>query len=194
MRPIVFGEFSIHDDDGLVVGVVGLIEITSANQRNADGFEVIADELRRYSGSHQAGVARIDIAVHDKCIWVADAIDGEGVRQTHGLNARQLLELLELMAPDVVLVADGGGVVAAARAPIHGIDLVAPFLARANQVVAGFTARPIWLNGAPAGRIESGGEPSALSLVVENGQVTRIYVVRNPRKLTRLDEPSGLAR
>jgi hypothetical protein len=34
----------------------------------------------------------------------------------------------------------------------------------------------------------------AVSLVVENGQVTRIYVMRNPRKLTRLDEPAQLAR
>jgi RNA polymerase sigma-70 factor (ECF subfamily) len=30
--------------------------------------------------------------------------------------------------------------------------------------------------------------------VVENGRVTRIYVMRNPRKLTRLDEPAQLAR
>ena len=110
------------------------------------------------------------------------------------LRTGQLQELLELMAPDVVLVADGGGVVAAAQAPIHGIELVAPFLSRASQVVAGFTTRPIWLNGAPAGRIEFDGEPSALSLVLENGKVTRIYVVRNPHKLTRLDEPSELAR
>jgi hypothetical protein len=33
-----------------------------------------------------------------------------------------------------------------------------------------------------------------VSLVVENGRVTRIYVVRNPRKLTRLHEPAELAR
>ena len=52
----------------------------------------------------------------------------------------------------------------------------------------------MWLNGAPAGRIEVDGELAAVSLVVENGRVTRIYVMRNPRKLTRLDEPAELAR
>ena len=52
----------------------------------------------------------------------------------------------------------------------------------------------VWLNGAPAGRIEIDGAPTAVSLVIENGRVTRIYVVRNPRKLTRLDEPVELAR
>ena len=52
----------------------------------------------------------------------------------------------------------------------------------------------MWLNGAPAGRIEIDGEPAAVSLVVENGRVTRIYLIGNPQKLTRLDEPAELAR
>ena len=33
-----------------------------------------------------------------------------------------------------------------------------------------------------------------MSLVVEDGRVSRIYLVRNPLKLTRLDEPTDLAR
>ncbi|MFE7359267.1 RNA polymerase sigma-70 factor [Streptomyces sp. NPDC057543] len=110
------------------------------------------------------------------------------------LRTGQLQELMEVMAPDVVLIADGGGIVAAAPAPIHGAELVAPLLARANRVVAAFETTTVWLNGAPAGRIEIDGEPAAVSLVVENGRVTRIYVVRNPRKLTRLDKPAELAR
>ncbi|MFE3773803.1 RNA polymerase sigma-70 factor [Streptomyces sp. NPDC059122] len=110
------------------------------------------------------------------------------------LRTGRLQELMEVMAPDVVLIADGGGLVAAALAPIHGVELVAPLLARANQVVAGFETTAVWLNGAPAGRIEIDGEPSAVSVAVEDGRVTRIYVVRNPRKLTRLDALAELAR
>ncbi|MFC4501379.1 MULTISPECIES: RNA polymerase sigma-70 factor [Streptomyces] len=110
------------------------------------------------------------------------------------LRTGQLQELMEVLAPDVVLIADGGGLVAAALAPVHGAELVAPLLARANRVVAGFETATVWLNGAPAGRIEIDGEPAAVSLAVENGRVTRIYVVRNPRKLTRLDELAELAR
>ncbi|MFJ9814758.1 RNA polymerase sigma-70 factor [Streptomyces sp. NPDC101151] len=110
------------------------------------------------------------------------------------LRTGQLQELMELMAPDVVMIADGGGVVAAALAPIHGSGPVAKLLARANRVVAAFTTTAVWLNGAPAGRLEFDGEPAAVSLVVEDGRITRIYVVRNPRKLTRLDEPAELAR
>jgi RNA polymerase sigma-70 factor (ECF subfamily) len=110
------------------------------------------------------------------------------------LRTGRLGELMEVMAPDVVMIADGGGLVAAALAPVRGADLVAPLLARANRVVDAFETTAVWLNGAPAGRLDFDGEPSAVSLVVENGRITRIYVVRNPRKLTRLDEPAELAR
>jgi RNA polymerase sigma-70 factor (ECF subfamily) len=110
------------------------------------------------------------------------------------LRTGQLQELMEILAPDVVAIADGGGLVAAARAPIHGAERVAKLLARVNQVVPAFETTTVWLSGAPAGRIEIDGERAAVSLVVESGRVTRIYVMANPRKLARLDEPAELAR
>jgi RNA polymerase sigma-70 factor (ECF subfamily) len=110
------------------------------------------------------------------------------------LRTGQLQELMEIIAPDVVLIADGGGLVAAARAPIHGAERVAKLLARADRVLGGFETTAVWLNGAPAGRIEIDGQVAAVSLVIEHGRVTRIYAVANPRKLTRLDEPAELAR
>lgn len=110
------------------------------------------------------------------------------------LRTGRLQELLDVMAPDVVMIADGGGLVTAALTPIHGAEVVGKVLARANEVVSGLQATAVWLNGAPAGRIEFDGEPATVSLAVENGRITRIYVVRNPRKLTRLDEPAALAR
>ncbi|MFE7075353.1 RNA polymerase sigma-70 factor [Streptomyces sp. NPDC057620] len=110
------------------------------------------------------------------------------------LRTGQLRELMEIMAPDVVLVADGGGLVPAATAPVHGVEPVSVLLARVSQVAAVAWTTAVWLNGAPAVRIETGGESTAVSLVVEDGRVTRIYVVRNPHKLTRLDEPAELAR
>ncbi|GAA5703499.1 RNA polymerase subunit sigma-24 [Streptomyces avermitilis] len=105
------------------------------------------------------------------------------------LRTGQLQDLLDVMAPDVVLIADDGGLAGAAPAPIHGAELVAKMLARPDRVVSA-----VWLNGAPAGRIESDGRMAAVSLVVENGKVTRIHAMANPRKLTRLGEPAELAR
>jgi RNA polymerase sigma-70 factor (TIGR02957 family) len=110
------------------------------------------------------------------------------------LRTGQLQELMQVMAPDVVLIADGGGLVPAAATPIHGAERVVKLLARANRVLATFETTPVWLNGAPAGRVEIDGQVAAVSLVVENGRVTRIYAVANPQKLTRLDAPAELAR
>ncbi|MEU3614107.1 RNA polymerase sigma-70 factor [Streptomyces sp. NPDC006872] len=105
------------------------------------------------------------------------------------LRTGQVQELMEVLAPDVVLIADGGGLAAALRVPVHGAQLVASLLARPDRVVSA-----VWLNGAPAGRIEEDGRLAAVSLVVEHGRITRIHAVANPEKLTRLDEPAELAR
>jgi RNA polymerase sigma-70 factor (ECF subfamily) len=110
------------------------------------------------------------------------------------LRTGQLQELMELMAPDVVLIADGGGLAAAARAPVLGAERVANFLERGHRVLATVEMTTVWLNGAPAGRLEIEGKPTTVSLAVENGLITRIYVVRNPRKLERLDQTAELAR
>jgi len=110
------------------------------------------------------------------------------------LQSGDLQELMEVMAPDVVLTADGGGIVAAARAPIHGSELVAKLLVRADRAAGKVQASIVWLNGAPAARIEIDGHVAAVSLLVETGRITQIYAVANPEKLARLNEPVELAR
>jgi hypothetical protein len=45
------------------------------------------------------------------------------------LRTGQLLDLMEVIATDVVLIADGGGLVPAARTPIYGAERV-PKLSR----------------------------------------------------------------
>jgi RNA polymerase sigma-70 factor (ECF subfamily) len=108
------------------------------------------------------------------------------------LRTGRLQELLDVMAPDVVMITDGGGVVAAGLTPFHGAELVAGLLARASEVTSDFA--PVWLNGAPAIRIDLDGEPCAVSATVADGRITGLHVVRNPHKLTRLDEPAQLSR
>jgi RNA polymerase sigma-70 factor (TIGR02957 family) len=111
------------------------------------------------------------------------------------LNTGQVQELMEVLAPDVVLIADGGGLVPAIRVPIHGHDAVAKLLARAHQAPVTLEPSPVWLNGAPAIRVELDGElGAAVSLVVEESRITRVYIMRNPHKLGHLDEPAQLAR
>jgi RNA polymerase sigma-70 factor (ECF subfamily) len=102
--------------------------------------------------------------------------------------------LLDVLAPDVVIVADGGGLAAAARRPIVGADRVAAFLVAAARS-ADFEAGAVWLNGAPGARIDLGGAiDTAVSVSVEDGRITRIYAIRNPHKLSRVDTVAALTR
>lgn len=78
------------------------------------------------------------------------------------------------------------------RPPPHGAELVAKMLAGTDR--AAFETTAVWLNGAPAIRIASDSGGAAVSLVVENGRVTRIYATSNPQKLSRLDKPTDLTR
>jgi hypothetical protein len=93
----------------------------------------------------------------------------------------------------VVLVADGGGLVAAARKPITGAARVAAFLAQAAKI-PDFVATGALLNGTPGARIDIGGAATAVSLVVEDGRITRLYAIRNPHKLGWLDRVADLRR
>src|SRR5262249_38197650 len=104
--------------------------------------------------------------------------------------------LMDVLAADVVLVSDGGGLVPAARKPIEGADKLVAFLAAGFRKVSGkLTATPVWLNGAPGARIDIYGKvAAAVSLTVENGRITRIYSINNPHKLARIDAEAALAR
>ena len=107
------------------------------------------------------------------------------------LRTGRLQELMEVLAPDVVLIADGGGLAAAAWPRSTGPS----WWRGCSRTRAGTRSLDDRVaQRRAAGRIEVAGEPAAVSLVVENGRVTRVYLVRNPRKLTRLDEPADLAR
>jgi RNA polymerase sigma-70 factor (ECF subfamily) len=86
-------------------------------------------------------------------------------------------------------------VVAAALRPIEGAGRVAAFLAGLAGKVDALDAQPMWLNGAPAMRIDLDATlDTVASLVVEDGRVTQIFAIRNPHKLARLEEEAELSR
>jgi RNA polymerase sigma-70 factor (TIGR02957 family) len=162
-------------------------------------FDVPYDEIAEAVGKSAAAVrqiarrAREHVAARRPRVRVSRSEQHAVLeRFLLALRTGQVQALMDVMAPDVVLIADGGGSAAAALAPIHGAELVATLLTRVNRDAS--EVRTVWLNGAPAGRIATGGQQAAVSLVVENGRITRIYASANPRKLTRLDEATELAR
>ncbi|MFD7873719.1 RNA polymerase sigma-70 factor [Streptomyces sp. NPDC059766] len=103
-----------------------------------------------------------------------------------------LQRLLDILAPDVVLLTDGGGVVRAALAPVVGADEVARVLGRIAPAVS---LQPTQVNGDPALIVRLGGEiDTVLALRVDDGLVTGLYAVRNPEKLSHLERETSLRR
>jgi DNA-binding Lrp family transcriptional regulator len=107
-----------------------------------------------------------------------------------------LQALLDALAPDVVLVADGGGIAQATLNPVLGAKKVANLLRTFPKFGAGARIVPVTLNGAPAAKIVdvADGYDTAISMVVEGGRITRIYAVRNPAKLTGITSEATLSR
>lgn len=111
-------------------------------------------------------------------------------------SSGELQPLMDVLAPDVVLLSDGGGVVSAARRPVVGRDNVARFLdGVARKGAADAEVDVVWVNGLPAIRAHRDGRVvTVITLAVEDGLVTGVYVVVNPAKLARLERPVGLTR
>jgi RNA polymerase sigma-70 factor (ECF subfamily) len=111
------------------------------------------------------------------------------------LTTGDLQALMDVLAPDVVLVADGGGLAPAARHPVEGSERVAAFLSRFSQFALGAEIATLLLNGAVAAGIDPAGELStAVTFVFEGGRIARIYAIRNPHKLGRLEQVAELRR
>ena len=120
-----------------------------------------------------------------------DAARREAVTRAvvEAVDGADLDALREVLAPDVVFVADGGGVVAAARHPQHGADrgaLVIISLARLKPPDWTLGARE--LNGEPGFTVHrpDGTIDSAWILHAVGDRVARIDVLRNPAKLAGL--------
>ncbi|MEH6374931.1 RNA polymerase sigma-70 factor [Streptomyces sp. KLMMK] len=110
------------------------------------------------------------------------------------LETRDPQHLLDVLAPEVVLVSDGGGVKRAALHPVIGADKVTRFyLGRSAK--AGFTiaCEPTVVNGNPALLVRLDGELDGMMAVrVEDARITGLYYVRNPEKLTHLGQETPL--
>jgi RNA polymerase sigma factor (sigma-70 family) len=100
-------------------------------------------------------------------------------------QAGDLAELVRLLHPDVVYIADGGGKAVAARFPVRGGERVA-------RLLAALSLR----NLGPVELVEVGGDPALAtyrdgmlawidSVDVRDGRISAIWRVANPEKLAR---------
>ncbi|KPI19209.1 RNA polymerase, sigma-24 subunit, RpoE, ECF subfamily [Actinobacteria bacterium OK006] len=96
--------------------------------------------------------------------------------------------LMSLLAPDVRLIGDSGGLSKAPLRVIETADKVGRFLySIAQQGVPDPSYRSLELNGGAALLVLSGDKPdSTVQLDVVDGRIQCIYIVRNPEKLVSL--------
>ena len=106
--------------------------------------------------------------------------------------------LLEMLAPDVVVVGDGGGKALAAAGPFAGQLRVARFvagLARQAPRVGGITIKLAWVNGQPGAVTYDVQDRiiNVFALDIADGLVQAIHSVINPDKLQHLGPVSDVA-
>jgi RNA polymerase sigma-70 factor (ECF subfamily) len=111
------------------------------------------------------------------------------------LDSGDVQSLFDVLAPDVVAVADGGGFVAAARRPVTGAEQVAALLSRFSRAAPDAKLDLVWINAALGVRVDIGGSLyGTVNLAIEAGRITHIFAVANPHKLTRFDVEMELSR
>ncbi|WP_327068442.1 RNA polymerase sigma-70 factor [Kitasatospora sp. NBC_01250] len=101
--------------------------------------------------------------------------------------------VMELLAPEVTAWSDGGGVVRAARRPLHGPDHVARWLlgVLAKPEMVGVLAEPAWINGEPAMLFTKDGAPiGSLTVEIRDGLLHELRAQVNPAKLHGLSGPA----
>jgi RNA polymerase sigma-70 factor (TIGR02957 family) len=107
-----------------------------------------------------------------------------------------LQHLLDILAPDVVALSDGGGVKQAVLRPIVGAGRVARLFAVGLDLVgAELSLEPVQVNGYPALIMRLNGEiDGVLAVRIDDGLVTGLYYVRNPEKLSRVERETAVSR
>lgn len=159
-------------------------EIAEAVDKKPDAVRQIAHRARSHVAARRPrGVVSAD--------QTRDALEAF----QRAVNTGDIQGLVDILAPDVVFLGDGGGVVQAALRPVVGADKVARFLSLAVARLAEGSLEPTHINGQPAFILRFTDEVDTVTVLhVEDGKIAGLYAVRNPAKLSHLTEEVPLTR
>ena len=194
--------------DSLSTAMLLVLETLTPTERAVfllrDVFDLGYDELAEAVGKSEAAVRQI---AHRARTHVAERRPRGVASQAEtrsalaafqrALETGDLQPLVDVLAPDVVALGDGGGIKQALPRPVMGADKVGKLMGHGMKVSRelGMTSELAQVNGWPALLIRQHGElDSVLTLRVDDGLVSAIYTVRNPEKLSRMLEEATLAR
>jgi RNA polymerase sigma-70 factor (ECF subfamily) len=167
-------------------------------------FELAYDEIAEAVDKSPAAVrqithrARAHVAAR-RPREVVSAAETRGAIEAfqRAVETGDLQHLLDILAPDVVLLTDGGGVAQAALTPVVGADRVAAMLAasRMGSIAAQAPLQPAHVNGYPALILRINGEvDTVIAVRIDDGLITGLYAVRNPEKLSHMQREAALQR
>ncbi len=188
--------------DSLSLAVLVLLETLSPLERAAfvlhevfaEPYPAVAEILGREEAAVRQLVHRGRRHIEDGgARFGADRATHTAVvdRFTEACQSADLDALLAVLAPDVVLVGDGGGVAKAPIRAIHGDDKVARFLLGViTHLVPGTEVGQEIFNGllGLVARID-GRAVAALAFSVGDHHIQTVHLIANPAKLAALDHP-----
>jgi RNA polymerase sigma-70 factor (ECF subfamily) len=166
----------------------------------ADVFGVRYREIAEITGRSEAGCrqiahrARTSLAAEPVSPPPSDADDILVARLMAAVLGGDVAGTVALLAPDVMLVSDGGRDHRAARRPVVTPGRVARLLINlAKRADSSLGVQPCRLNGRIA-LVFNDGEAPRMALVFEtkDAQVRRIWAVLAPDKLAHLSEPTRI--
>lgn len=166
-------------------------------------FDLPYGEIAEAVGRNRAAVrqiahrARSHVAARRPRDAVSPAQTRAALRAFHrAVETGDLQGLLDVLAPEVVLLSDGGGVRKAVPRPVVGARKVARLLVAGwEQVGDRVSIVPVQLNGRPGLVLRLGAELDGVVAVrVEDGLITGLYFVHNPEKLSRVGRETVLRR
>jgi RNA polymerase sigma-70 factor (TIGR02957 family) len=168
-----------------------------------DVFDVDYDEVAEAIGKTPAAVrqiahrARAHVAARRPrgVVSAAETRDALEAFQ-RAVETGDLRRLLDILAPDVVFLGDGGGIVQAVLQPVVGARMVGRVLAAgAARIAASMSVQPAQVNGYPALILRQGDDVDTVMAVrIDDGLITGLYAVRNPEKLSRMERETTLRR
>ncbi|MFG1684381.1 RNA polymerase sigma-70 factor [Nonomuraea sp. NPDC049269] len=162
-------------------------------------FDLAYDEIAEAVGKSPAAVrqiahrARAHVAARRPRGVVSPAETRDALEAfQRAVETGDLQRLFDLLAPDVVLLGDGGGVVQAALEPVVGAGQVAHVLGR---IAAAVSLESAQVNGHPALVLRlDGAVEGVMAVRFDDGLITGLYAVRNPEKLSRIERETALRR
>ncbi len=189
--------------ESLTIGFLSVLERLGPVERVvfilADVFAVPFDEIAEVVGRSPEAcrqvASRARRRVHEGRPRYAPTDDEAWAVTGAFLTAAQVGDLdglVALLAPDAVLVSDGGAHRHAARRPIAAAKIPRFFANLAARLPADAAVEGLLVNGQPSVLIRLGGVvDQTVTFAVSGGRIERIWIVRNPDKLAALEVDAG---